>query len=321
MLIVLAAALLALNPRRGWPEWILLPLTLLGLLWLELAILIVPIVGIAWLMKAPGTTWRSVAATTAGLTIYLIARLGFAPALPMSSPDTGLGFANITPQESAALFANAPWLLWIYNSGSTLLTVLASEPRGGMFRWIESLLQGHVPAWMWLHVLSSVASTVVLAAALPGIRLRPYRERLIMAFGGVLMVGGSGLAFLYTRDRIGLPVGIGYAMMMYVALNAMLERRGPRLRRAAVAVLVVLLGVGWSIRTGEAYVTLRDTAVDYHSEWSRPEAIALATNTAIGARIRSDALQRRPPDVLADPAWSYGIFERRFTAAFRNREE
>ena len=321
MLIVLAVALLALMPRRGWHEWVLLPLTLLGLLWLELAILIVPIVLVAWLMKAPGTTWRSLAASGAGLAIYLVARLGFAPALGMSSPNTGLGFSSISPEESTALFAHAPWLLWIYNSGSTLLTVLASEPRAGVFRLIESLLQGRVPLWMWIHVLSSVATTVLLCVALPGIGTRPSRDRLIAAFGAVLMVGGSALAFLYTRDRIGLPVGIGYAMITYVALSAMLERRGSAVRRVAVAALVTVLGVCWSIRTAEGYVTLRDTALDYHTEWGRPEAIALATDTVIGGRMRAEALQRQPPDPLGDPEWTYKIFERRFTPPSRNRED
>ena len=86
-----------------------------------------------------------------------------------------------------------------------------------------------------------------------------------MAIGGVLVLGGSALGFLYTRDRIGLPVGFGYAMLVYVAVSAALEGHGARWRPVAVGVLVTVLGICWSIRTVELSVALRDTAWDYHS--------------------------------------------------------
>ena len=60
MLIVLAGAMLFMTPRLRGYEWVLLPLTLAGLLWLELALLMVPLALVAWLLKAPGATWRSV---------------------------------------------------------------------------------------------------------------------------------------------------------------------------------------------------------------------------------------------------------------------
>jgi hypothetical protein len=204
--------LLLMTPRRRGYEWLLLPLTLAGLLWLELAVLIVPLAIVAWLMKAPGATWRSAAAAVGGLAIYLIARLGFAPSL-MGTPETGFGFSSISPAESAARFGDAPWLLWLYNVGSTVLTVLLSEPRAGRFQFVQALTVDNVPVWMWLHVVSSVVTTAVVIAGLAAIRRRPQRDQIIAAFGGVLLAGGSALAFLYTRDRIGLPAGIGYAVL------------------------------------------------------------------------------------------------------------
>jgi hypothetical protein len=174
---------------------------------------------------------------------------------------------------------------------------------------------------MWLHVASSIATTAVLCAALPRLRGRPHRDRLIAAFGAALIVGGSALSFLYTRDRIGLPVGIGYAMVMYVALSTMLEQRRTVRGTAAVAAVTIALGICWTIRTAEMYVTLRDTALDYHSEWNRPEAIAAASEQTVVARMRSAALQQQPPDSFADPEWTFKVFERRFQPAFLNRED
>lgn len=317
MLMVLGAILLVMTPRlRGGYEWILLPLTLLALLWLEVGVLILPVVMVAWLIGAPGASWRSVAASLSALTIYLGGRFLSGPGVGLSSPDTGLGFSAISSAESEALFQHAPWLFWIYNSGATLLTVLASEPRAGEFRFIASLLRGAVPSWMWLHVLSSLCTTAIIAGALPMMWSRPLRDRVVAAAGAVLVIGGSLLGFLYTRDRIALPVGIGYAMMLYVALSAMLDRTASRRWGIPVGAVVIALISAWSIRTGEAYFALRDVAWDYHLEWTEREE-AIRANHPITERLRASALKRRPPDPRQDPVWTYTLFERRFDPAAR----
>ena len=313
MLIVLAVALLTLTPRFRPYEWTLLPLTLIALLWLEIGVFIVPIAAVAWLMKAPATTWRSVAFASLGLVIYLIARLGFSPGgVPFDSPETGFGFSSISADEAATMFANMPWVLWLYNIGSTLLTVLASEPRAGRFQFIESLLRGDVPPWMWLHVLSSIVTTAVVGMTLLGIRSRPPRDRMLAAFGGVLVIGGSVLGFLYTRDRIGLPVGIGYAMLVYVAVSALLERPGEKWQTITAGVLVAALSTCWLLRTAEKYVALRDMAWDYHLEWDRQAATEAVAVSPIVAQMRQAALTRVPADARRDPAWTYRVFERRY---------
>ena len=313
ILVVLAATLLTLTPRFRPYEWTLMPLTLIALLWLEIGVFIVPIVAVAWLMKAPGATWRSVAGASLGLLVYLIARLGFSPGgVPFDSPETGLGFSSISADEAATMFAKAPWLLWAYNIGSTLFTVLASEPRAGRFQFIEQLLRGNVPPWMWIHVLSSVVTTATVAVALLGVRSLPQRDRLLAAFGGVLVVGGSLLGFLYTRDRIGLPVGIGYAMLVFVTASALLERRDGGWRTIAAGVLVAVLSVCWLLRTAERYVAMRDMAWDYHLEWDRPAAAETAKVNPIVAQMRAAAMKRVPADARRDPAWTYKVFERRY---------
>ena len=321
LLIVLTVALLALTPRARRFEWVILPLTLVALLWLEIGVFIVPLLAVAWVMKAPGTTWRGVAAAGLALTIYLIARLGFSPGgVPLDSPETGFGFSMISADDSYKLFENARWLLWLYNAGANLLTVLASEPRAGTYSFVRTLMGGHVPLWMWLHVLSSLLTTMVVAVGLRGIRTRPQRDQIIAAFGVVLAVGGSVLGFLYTRDRIGLPVGIGYAMLVYVALSGLLERRTPRWQTITIGVLVATLGVCWLIRTGERYMALRDTAWDYHLEWDRAAAAETAAQNPIVARLRASALERRPADARRDPPWTYKVFERRYERAAREDE-
>ena len=315
LLTVLAVALLTLTPEARRFEWLMFPLTLLALLWLEIGVFIVPVVAVAWVMNAPGTTWRSVAAASLGLTIYLIARLGFSPGgVPLESPETGLGFSIISADDSYKLFENARWMLWLYNAGSNFFTVFVSEPRAGKFQFVQALMGGHVPLWMWLHILSSVVTTMLVVIGLRGIRARPQRDQLIAAFGAVLAIGGSVLGFLYTRDRVALPVGIGYAMLVYVALSGLLERRTPR-STLPIGVLVAALGVCWLIRTGERFVTLRDTAWEYHLEWDRDGVAEAAAQNPRVASLRASALHRRPADARRDPAWTYKLFERRHEPA------
>ncbi len=180
------------------------------------------------------------------------------------------------------------------------MTVLASEPRAGRFRFIELALGvARVPVWMHLHVLSSIATTAVVCWMVSGIRERPHRDRVIAALGGVLLIGGSALGFLYTRDRIGLAAGIGYAMLVYVALSALLARPAARWQSTAAMTLVAILAICWSIRTAETVVSLRETAWDYYLEWDREEARTASTQSPTIAQLRSSATKHRPADPRA----------------------
>jgi hypothetical protein len=137
----------------------------------------------------------------------------------------------------------------------------------------------------------------------------------IVALGAVLILAGSALAFLYTRDRIGLAAGFGYAMLVYVGFTAFLERQGQGSRRLEAMTLVAVLGLCWSIRTVEMYTALRDTAWDYHLEWNREDARAAAAQSPVVARMRDAAVAHRPASAEHDPIWTYRLFERRFEPA------
>src|SRR4029079_12507238 len=93
--------------------------------------------------------------------------------------------------------------------------------------------------------------------------------RCIAAAGLTILFAGSALGFLYTRDRIALSAGVGYAMLVYVAVAAVLEH--PPIHRAGLAatiVCVAIVGVGWVIRTGETYVRMKDAAWGNYQEWT-----------------------------------------------------
>jgi hypothetical protein len=313
IILILLATLIVVEPAgRRW-QWLLLPLTFGSLLLLEYGILIVPIVLVAWWMSAPGVSWRGAGAAVAGVVLYAVTRrlLG-ASVGELVSPESGLGFDDVSPQQIRGIFLHAPWLFWLYNVASSLLTVLVSEPRDGKFKFVNAALHGVVGPWQWLHLLSSMVTSAVVIGVLALRRGWPSRERLLAATGVVLLLGGSALGFLYTRDRIALPAGFGYAILVYVALSAMLERASMPTWRGRVAVaLAAGLAVAWVWRCGEAGFQLRDRAWSYYLEWTvryHPEQ----PETRLVHDLRTAAITHRPPDPRRDPRWTHVWFEREF---------
>lgn len=319
LLLLLLALALALEPRARAYDWVLFPLTVVGLFTLESSLLIVPLIVSLWWRKAPGVSGRGVAAMLAGVVLYLGVRFWFGgqASLASSYVGSGLGFSQATPETLRNVFEHAPWLFWIYNVVASLLTVVASEPRAGVYEFFASLLRGQTPFWQWLHIVSSLVTTALMAIALYLYRPLSDRDRLLRLAGFVLIVFGSGLGFLYTRDRIGLSAGVGYAVLLYVALSLTFDRLQDTAgwRRASVVGLVCAIALAWNVRAIEAYAQLRDTAWDYHSEWTERWADLGGSQPQTGLlqALRADALRSMPSDPRQDPAWTFTLFERRFS--------
>jgi hypothetical protein len=338
MVCIVLVIALALHPVTRRVDWLFGVLALLAMLGLELGALIVPLAVVLWWFAAPGLGRRGVVCVLAAAAVYLAIRLTFAEYSGESLyADTGFIFQTVNAAELRERFGNSPWPLWIYNVGSTFLTIVASEPREGVFSFVESLLADDMESWRWFHVGLSAATTFVVAGGL--VRGWPWteRDRLLVAAGSALLVSGSALGFLYTRDRIGLAGGIGYALLLYVACASWLERpagatdpagslRGATSpaakppagwRHVIVKGVLALVAAGWVIRSGETLFQLRDLAWDYHTEWTErfEELGARQEHTALLQQLRAAALAKTPPDPRHDPAWTYFLFERRFRRA------
>jgi uncharacterized membrane protein YkgB len=313
LVLLLVGVILALSPSRA-REWLFLPLTLAALLLLESGALIVGVTLVLWKMKAPGVGGRAVAATLAAAAVYLGVRLAFSDQVVGATyAETGLGFSDVSAPRLAEIFANAPWVLWIYNIVASLLTVVASEPRGGRYLFLEAILNGHVPGWMYLHVLTSLLTTAVVVYALRTSRITDARDRAVAGAGLAMVIFGSALGFLYTRDRIALSAGIGYAMLVYVAVTVVLQQTVTAYRSSIATLCVAVIAVGWLIRVGETCFALRDTAWEHHLEWTTRYAELggpTRPQTDILLELRRQALARVPDDPRHDPAWTYWFFQR-----------
>ena len=320
LVLLLLAAALALDPRTRPRDWICFPLTVVALLLLESGLIIAPLVAILWWVEAPGVGLRGVLSAAAGVAVYLVIRLGFGTVGDSLGiyTSSGLGFSDVNPETLRNIFEHAPWLFWSYNVVATFLTVLASEPRAGVYRFVGSLLRGETPLWQWIQVGSSLLTTALIAVALFVSKPTSTRDRLLLVVGVTLIVFGSALGFLYTRDRIALSAGVGYAMLLYVMVARLLEdddRGRPEWQRRLAYGAIAMIGVAWIVRSAETFFQLRDSAWDFHLEWTDRYAELGGTTqsqTELLQTLRSAALQSTPVDPRRDPSWTYALFERRF---------
>jgi len=317
LLFLLVALALTFDQRTRAYDWIFLPLTFVALLLLESSLLIAPLIVVLWWLKAPGASTRAVAAVATAVGCYFVVRFSFGVAEGLRVyTDSGLGFSALDPQTLRDTFQHAPWVFWIYNVFATFMTVVASEPRAGIYQFVAALVSGSTQFWQWWHTISSLLTTSVIVVGLAVGRPAAARDRLLIATGVVLIVCGSALGFLYTRDRIAFSAGIGYGMLLYVALAALLERlpaSGWKQRLALAS--VGALAIAWAVRGTETYYQLRDTAWDFHLEWTtRYGELAgpVAQHTDVLASMRSAALRFTPVDPQLDSGWTYTLFERRF---------
>ena len=191
MVCILLTIAVALAPATRRYDWLFGLLALIAMLGLELGVLIVPLSIVLWWFGAPGIGRRGVPSVAAGAVVYLVVRLTFAEYSGESLyADTGFVFQTVDAASLRARFGDSPWLLWIYNVGSTFLTIVASEPRKA-FSFVESLLAHDMESWRWFHVGLSALTTLVIAGGL--VRGWPWheRDRLLVVAGCALLVFGA----------------------------------------------------------------------------------------------------------------------------------
>jgi hypothetical protein len=317
ILLVLIAAGIAIAPRWRHANWVLPLITLAGLMFIEFGLLIPVVLTALMFANAPNATRRSVSGAWIALVIYAVVRLTLTTQteFPIAHAETGLGFQIVERDDLNRIFANAPWLFWAYNVMATFFTVLFSEPRGGIFYFVQTLLKGNTMNWLWLHVISSAATTILVIWALVKGDFQSPRDRQLVWLGGTLVVAGSLLGFLYARDRIGLPVGLGYALLLYVAASRLLEQPSMNIvSRSVVSAVLVALLAAWAERDVEAWFQIRDTAWERRVEWTERFVELTGSRrkpTPLLEEMRIDGVTREVIDPRLDPPWMYTWFERR----------
>ena len=304
-----ATAALSSARYRWWNDVLALLIFVIATLTVESGLLIgVIVVGLA-LTGARGVSPRGVALVMAAGVGYFVLRFAL---LDVGSPGlaeraTGFGFGVLEPSQLAERFGANPLPLYAYNIVSSVLTVLFSEPRGGVYRFIWGMAYKYEPAII-LNVVSSAVATVVIGWYAWRRRHAWFRrsfdhdDRLVLLF---LMILGANavISYPYTKDSIVSPAGAFYAMAVYVTVRHFVSAAGSWLsvRGVVTAVACLALSVTWAVRYTGQHAILRRDALVVRNEWAYVDAwlelqeIELRpAEEALKQKLRNDALIWHP---------------------------
>ena len=304
-----ATAALSLARYRWWNDVLALLIFGIAALTVESGLLIgVIVVGLA-LTGARGVSWRGVALVVAAGLGYFVLRFAL---LDIGSPGlseraTGFGFTVLEPAQLGERFGSNPVPLYAYNIASSLLTVLFSEPRGGVFRFVWGMVYKYEPAIMLNVVSSAVATATIVWFAWRRRRAwfgRSFdrEDRLVLLFLMILLANAV-ISYPYTKDSIVSPAGAFYALAVYVAVRHLVLAAGSwvSIRGVVTALCCLILSVTWAVRYTGQHAILRHDAFVVRTEWAyidqwlkRQNIILSPRERALQRQLRNDALIWHP---------------------------
>jgi hypothetical protein len=274
-----AAANLAFRQAsRWWTDVLAVALFVVAVLTVETGILVWVVAAMAYITGVRGVSRTAVLAMSACLVAYLIARMVVfdigAPSL--AERASGFGFATLEPSQLVDRFGDRPWVFYAYNVASSVSTVLFSEPKGGVWRFVYEMTAGDVHPWSVVSVLSSTAATLLLAWFVWTRRARfrtrtlEHDDRLVLLFVA-LLAANAIVSFPYTKSVIMSPSGVFLALAVFAASRTWLGEGGSR-RLVVSAVLFAVLTCGWAFRAAGVHYNLRRTAAEQRTEWVHVDA-------------------------------------------------
>lgn len=272
----------------------------------------------AYALGARGISRPAVLTMTGCLIAYFVMR---SFVLDVGAPTlaeraSGYGFSILEPSELIARFGDRPWPFYIYNVVSSISTVLFSEPKGGVWRFVYELTSGTLHPWTLVSVASSAAATVLVVwlAWTRRDRLRTWTfdddDRLVWLFV-IVLVANAAISFPYTKNVIMSPAGVFFGLAVTVAAREWF-RDGTRRPAAATAAIVVVLACGWAYRAAGNHYNLRWTAAEQRAawvsvdDWLTRQRITLREpeGSALRDALRRDALWTHPTPFQPSSRWT-----------------
>ncbi len=254
----------------------------LAALTLETGLLVWVIIVAGWIAGMPGVSRRSVVAATGVLGLYFAGRFVFfgSGLPPVDERSTGFLFGVLEPAEIRARFGDNPLPLQAYNVMVSVLSVLFSEPRSGVWVTMRALVRNRVEPRDIINFASSLFATGLLFMYVRDrIRAGIWRpttltDRHLLVFAAVL-AANAVMSYSYTKDEIIGVAGALYALPVAGAAAYFLRRLHDRAlpRRAAMTVCVVFLlgSSAWAIRAAGVHYVLHSQAFSQRNDWTRME--------------------------------------------------
>jgi hypothetical protein len=320
---VAVLCLLALNlarSRGGWLVDVAAAATFaVASLTLESGLLVWVIVVTAYAFGMRGVSRRGILGLTGMLLGYLWVRFGL---LSVATPgfderSTGFLLDLLDPAEVQQRFASNPLVFYAYNVGTSALSVLFSEPDGGVFETVRAWMMGDVPPRMYVAVVSSCLSTVMIAWVVVA-RLRGGLASLrdestqLLAVSAAVVIGNSAMSFVYTKHEILSVAGCFYAVAAFAAGRHAIERLrhiAPGAMRVAIVILVASTATLWAVRSVGVHHMLRVEAFKVRNDWARlPPDVEGGDGrgpaaTTLVRQLRLDAVNTRVGNPFLVPRW------------------
>jgi len=267
--------------QRWWHDALAALISLYAFFMFETGALAWVCIVAAYMTGWRGISSRGVVASTAILAFYLIVRFMVLDVgtRTIGANASGYGFHTLDTGQILAMFGDAPWKFYLYNIVCAWLSVLFSEPRGGIFQFTHFVTLGAIPPWSLINVTSSTIGTVLIAACI-GRRIRRWMrwnldrdDGLLLLFLGVL-AANSAISYPYLKEVVVSPAGMFYAVALYVALRELLQRAradASMPRAIAIAVPLLILSAGWTLRAANLVETMRESAFVNRNDWAVAE--------------------------------------------------
>ena len=274
----------------------------------ESGLLVWVVIVAAWLAGGRGISTRGVAVVTGLLAAYFALRFGYlgtgVPAL--SERSSGFGLQQLGPDELQRRFGGWPYGFYAYNVISSMLTVLFSEPRAGIWTIPSEFLRGRIAGGTIINVVSSTVTTAMIGWFVAS-RRRAWLQRkfdrddqvVLVAIG--VIVANAVISYGYTKDEIMGPAGVFYALAVFVAIVSMVRGAGlsgPRHGMAAITVAVAIAASGWVVRTAGLHYQMHLIAFYDRNEWvyvddwlaTQKSMPTTAEGKALVQQLREDAI-------------------------------
>lgn len=240
---------------------------------LESGLLVWVVALTAWAVGWRGISARGMAALTLLAAGYMYLRfVHLATGVPdLTERSSGFLFAMLEPEELQQRFGAAPAWFYAYNVASSALSVLFSEPSGGIFKATHAWLYDELLPRLTLPVATSVATTALLVWAMAhSWRRRAFDDtmRFVVLFG-VVVAANSMLSYAYTKDEIMSVAGAFYALAAFAGVRLALEQldRMPAATAVIFMLAITVLATGWSVRAAGVHYLLRTQAFKHQNDW------------------------------------------------------
>jgi hypothetical protein len=314
------AADLALGRPHWWRDAAAAVLFAFAALSVESGLLVAVILVAAYLAGARGVSRWGIAVVVLCVVGYLALRFAV---LDVGTPSlrersSGFGFSVLDPDDLERRFGQHPSVFYLYNVGTSILSVLFSEPRAGVWGSTYNFLyRDELSIPPVISVVASMLGTMVLVWYAGRRRTdwfawRFTRDDQVFAIFVAVTLANAAISYTYTKDVILSPAGIFYAAALAVAVKALIETgsiKAGGLRLVALTMILVVLSGAWAARAIGIHIAMRGTGAVVRNEWvyvddwiERQGLAPDAAGVALKRQLQADAISKHPqrPIVLGE---------------------